>query len=165
MGKEYTEIDERIQKWISRQHMFFVSTAPGDTTGLINCSPKGLDSLRVLGPRTIAYVDTGGSGIETVAHLKDNGRITLMMCAFDGPPKIFRFYGKGEAVEPHHDEFEALLSEFPAVPAARNIIRISVERIIDSCGYGVPLYEFKSHRDSLSNYFSKQTEEDIWAYR
>lgn len=165
MGKEYTEIDERIQKWIARQHMFFVSTAPTDSKGLINCSPKGLDSLRVLGPRSIAYVDTGGSGIETVAHLRDNGRITLMMCAFDGPPKIFRFYGQGEAVEPHHEDFDGLLSKFPDMPAARNVIRISVDRIIDSCGYGVPLYDFKSHRDSLSNYFDKQTDEDIWAYR
>ena len=165
MGKEYTAIDERIQKWIGRQHVFFVATAPGNSDGLVNCSPKGLDCLRVLGPRTMAYVDTGGSGIETVAHLKDNGRITLMLCAFDGPPKIFRFYGKGEAIEPHHEEFDTLLAEFPAMPAARNIIRIDVERIIDSCGYGVPLYEFKSHRDSLSNYFDKQSEDDIWAYR
>ena len=165
MGKEYTEIDERIQKWMARQHMFFVSTAPSSSDGLINCSPKGLDSLRVLGPHALAYVDTGGSGIETVAHLKDNGRITLMMCAFEGPPKIFRFYGRGIAVEPHHDEFDELLAQFPDMPAARNIIRIDVERIIDSCGYGVPLYEFQSHRDSLPNYFSKQSDEDIQAYR
>lgn len=165
MGKEYTEIDERIQKWMARQHMFFVSTAPTAADGLVNCSPKGLDSLRVLGPQSLAYVDTGGSGIETVAHLKDNGRITLMMCAFDGPPKIFRFYGRGTAIEPHDAEFDTLLSRFPEVPAARNIIRIEVERIIDSCGYGVPLYEFRSHRDSLSNYFSQQSEADILAYR
>ena len=165
MGKEYTEIDDRIHKWIGRQQVFFVSTAPTASDGLINCSPKGLDSLRVLGPRSVAYVDTGGSGIETVAHLKDNGRITLMLCAFDGPPRIFRFYGKGDVIEPHHDDFESLLAEFPAMPAARNIIRIHVERIIDSCGYGVPLYEFKSHRDSLPNYFSNQSDEDILAYR
>ena len=165
MGKEYTEIDDRIHKWIGRQQVFFVSTAPTASDGLVNCSPKGLDSLRVLGPRSIAYVDTGGSGIETVAHLKDNGRITLMLCAFDGPPKIFRFYGKGDVIEPHHDDFESLLAEFPTMPAARNIIRIHVERIIDSCGYGVPLYEFKSHRDSLPNYFSNQSDEDILAYR
>jgi hypothetical protein len=165
MGKEYTEIDERIQKWMARQHMFFVSTAPSAGDGLINCSPKGLDSLRALGPRTLAYVDTGGSGIETVAHLKDNGRITLMMCAFDGPPKIFRFYGRGTVVQPHDNDFDELLSRFPEMPAARNIICIDVERIIDSCGYGVPLYEFQSHRDSLPNYFSKQSEADILAYR
>ena len=165
MGKEYTEIDERIQKWMGRQQMFFVSTAPSSADGLVNCSPKGLDSLRVIGPMQVAYVDTGGSGIETVAHLKDNGRITLMMCAFDGPPKIFRFYGKGRVLEPHDGDFDGMLSKFPAMPAARNIIVIDVERIIDSCGYGVPLYEFKQHRDSLPNYFSKQSEEDILKYR
>ena len=165
MGKEYTEIDDRIQKWMQRQQVFFVATAPSAADGLINCSPKGLDSLRVIGPRELAYVDTGGSGIETVAHLRDNGRITLMMCAFDGPPKIFRFYGHGTAVEPHDAEFESLLNQFPKPPAARNIIRIHVERIIDSCGYGVPLYDFRAHRDSLDNYFSKQSDEAILEYR
>jgi hypothetical protein len=165
MGKEYTEIDERIQKWIQRQHVFFVATAPSAADGLVNCSPKGLDSLRVIGPRELAYVDTGGSGIETVAHLRDNGRITLMMCAFDGPPKIFRFYGRGSSLEPQDEGFEALLEEFPAMPAARNIIRIQVERIIDSCGYGVPLYEFREHRNSLDNYFSKQSDESVREYR
>lgn len=165
MGKEYTEISDRLQEWIARQHVFFVATAPTASDGLINCSPKGLDCLRVLGPKRIAYVDTGGSGIETVAHLKDNGRITLMLCAFEGPPKIFRFYGKGNVVEPHDDAFDALLETFPEMPAARNIIVIDIERIMDSCGYGVPLYEFKSDRDSLGNYFAKQSEDDILDYR
>jgi hypothetical protein len=165
MGKEYTEIDERIQKWISRQKMFFVATAPNAPDGLVNCSPKGLDSLRVLGPHEIAYVDTGGSGIETVAHLRDNGRIVLMLCAFEGPPRIYRFYGKGTALEPHQDGFEEILARFPPMPAARNIIRINVEKILDSCGYGVPLYEFKQHRDSLPNYFASQSEEQILEYR
>lgn len=165
MGKEYTEIDERLQDWISRQKMFFVATAPSAADGLINCSPKGLDCLRVLGPHEIAYVDTGGSGIETVAHLRDNGRIVLMLCAFEGPPKIFRFYGRGKIVEPHEAGFDELLARFPPMPAARYIIRIEIERIIDSCGYGVPLYQFKQHRDSLPNYFSNQSEEDIVEYR
>jgi len=165
MGKEYTEIDERIQNWISRQHVFFVATAPDAPDGLINCSPKGLDSLRVLGPHEIAYVDTGGSGVETVAHLKDNGRIVLMLCAFDGPPKIYRFYGQGTVIEPHDEAFAGTLAKFPPMPAARNIIRIKVERIIDSCGFGVPQYDFRQQRDSLPNYFEKQTEEEILEYR
>ncbi len=165
MGKEYTEIDEWLQAWIGRQHVFFVSTAPTNPRGLINCSPKGLDCLRVTESKQLAYVDTGGSGIETVAHLKDNGRITVMMCAFDGPPKIFRFYGKGRVVQPHDEGFAALLAGFPTLPAARNIIVIDVERIIDSCGYGVPQYEFRQHRDSLGNYFCKQSEANILAYR
>ena len=165
MGKEYTEFDERLQDWIGRQHVFFVSTAPSAVDGLVNCSPKGLDCLRVTGPRQIAYVDTGGSGIETVAHIKENGRVTIMLCAFEGPPKIFRFYGLGHVLEPHDEGFEEMLAKFPEMPAARNIILIDVERIIDSCGFGVPLYEFKKHRDSLNNYFSKQSEEDISKYR
>lgn len=165
MGKEYTEIDEQLQKWIRRQHMFFVATAPLAADGLVNCSPKGLDSLRVLGPREIAYVDTGGSGIETVAHLRENGRIVLMMCAFDGPPKIFRFYGQGTAIEPQDELFAGLLEKFPPLPAARTIVHIAVDRIFDSCGFGVPLYEFRQHRDSLPNYFAKQSDEQIWKYR
>ena len=108
-----------------------MATAPSSPDGLVNCSPKGLDSLQVLGPRELAYADTGGSGIETLAHLKDNGRITLMLCALDGPPKIFRFYGQGTPVEPHDAGFDELAARFPDMPAIRNIIRIDVERIID----------------------------------
>lgn len=165
MGKEYTEIDERLQRWIERQNVFFVATSPLSSDGLLNCSPKGLDCFRVLGPRQVGYVDTGGSGIETVAHLKENGRIVIMMCAFEGPPKIYRFYGNGKVIEPHHDHFETMLGEFPAVPAARNMIVVDINRVHDSCGYGVPLYEFKSQRDSLGNYFANQNEDEIINYR
>jgi len=165
MGKEYTEIDAKVQAWIERQHMFFVATAPLAADGLVNCSPKGLDSLRVLGPNKLAYVDTGGSGIETLAHLRENSRIVIMMCAFDGRPNIFRFYGKGTAVEPHEADFAELLANFPQQPAARNVICIQVERIIDSCGYGVPLYDFRADRDSLANYFGEKSDEEIWEYR
>ena len=99
MGKEYQQIDERIQRWIERQRLFFVSTAPLADDGRINCSPKGLDSLRVLGPRRLAYADIGGSGIETVAHLKENGRIVIMFCAFEAAPLIVRLHGHGEVLE------------------------------------------------------------------
>ena len=165
MGKEYREIDERMQRWIARQHLFFVSTAPLAEDGMINCSPKGLDSLRVLGPKKIAYADTGGSGIETVAHLKENGRIVLMLCAFEGPPKIFRFYGRGRAVEPHEPEFGELLPRFPAMPAVRNFIVVDIDSIRDSCGYGVPLYEFRSERDSLKNWCDRKSKQELLAYR
>lgn len=165
MGKEYTEIDERIQKWIDRQHIFFVATAPLSSNGHVNCSPKGLDTFRVLGPTEIAYLDLGGSGIETVAHLKENGRIVIMMCAFEGPPMIYRFYGKGTAIEPHAKNFAELLDRFPDQPACRNIILIDIEKIVDSCGYGVPFYDFKEERPSLTNYFENQTEENITRYR
>lgn len=165
MGKEYTEISERIQKWIDRQRIFFVATSPLSPDGHVNCSPKGLDTFRVLSATEIAYLDLGGSGIETVAHLKENGRIVIMMCAFEGPPMIYRFYGQGTVIEPHADEFAELLSQFPEQPACRNIIRIDIEKIVDSCGYGVPFYDFKEQRPSLVNYFENQAEEDIIKYR
>ena len=165
MGKEYTEIDERLQKWIGRQHIFFVATAPLSATGLVNCSPKGLDSLRILGANELAYVDIGGSGIETVAHLKENGRIVIMMCAFDGPPKIYRFFGTGNVIEQHDARFAELLARFSEQPSARNIIEVSVERIIDSCGYGVPFYEFKKDRDSFANYYGSKTDQEIAEFR
>ena len=164
MGKEYTEIDERVQRWIDRQHMFFVATAPLEGDGLINCSPKGLNSFAVLGPRQIAYADVGGSGIETVAHVKQNGRITVMMCSFEGPPKIFRFYGEGRSLEAHEDGFAELASRFEGLPTIRNIVVVDVDRIIDSCGYGVPLYEYQGERDSLDNYFADKTEQDVHDY-
>lgn len=165
MGKDYTEIDERIQRWMDRQHMFFVATAPMDSDGLINLSPKGGDTLKVLGPRQLVYLDWGGSGIETVAHLKENGRIVLMMCAFDGPPKIYRFFGTGRPVEPHEPEFEELLAKFDEQPSVRNFIVIDVERIMDSCGFGVPEYDFRKHRESMKNWVSSKTPEEIAQYR
>ena len=165
MGKEYTEINPKLQAWIEQQHMFFVSTAPLAADGLLNCSPKGLDSLRVLDPHRMAYLDIGGSGIETVAHLKENGRIVIMMCAFTGPPKIYRFYGEGSVIEPQDEGFDDMLGKLPSLPAARNIIVIEVERIIDSCGYGVPLYDFQRDRDSMENYYGSKTEQEVSAYR
>jgi pyridoxamine 5'-phosphate oxidase-like protein len=165
MGKEYTDIDDRIQRWMSQQQLFFVSTAPLQADGHVNCSPKGLDSLLVLGPRQLAYVDVGGSGIETVAHLKENGRITIMLCAFDGPPKIFRFYGHGKVIEPHQADFATLLEKFPRQPSVRNIITIDVHRIFDSCGFGVPVYEFRKQRDSFDNYLADKSESFLHNYR
>ncbi len=165
MGKEFAEIDERIHNWIKRQKMFFVATAPLAADGLINCSPKGLDSLCVLGPKQLAYLDVGGSGIETVAHVRENRRIVIMMCAFDGPPKIFRFYGRGSVVEPQDGDFDGLLQRFPAQPSTRNIIVVDVECIRDSCGYGVPEYDFRRQRDSMHNWLESKTDEEMQAYR
>lgn len=165
MGKEYQEIDARMRAWIARQKLFFVATAPLASNGLINCSPKGLDSFRVLGPRQVAYADIGGSGIETVAHLKENGRIVIMMCAFDGPPKIFRFYGAGRVVESHQADFAGLAADFEDLPAIRNIVVVDVDCIRDSCGYGVPLYEFVDDRDSLPNWVNKKSDQELTDYR
>ena len=165
MGKDYTEIDARIQRWIERQSIFFVATAPLSRDGLVNCSPKGGDTLRVTGPRQLAYVDYGGSGIETVAHIRENDRITIMLCAFDGPPKIYRFFGRGTVLEPQDDGFEAMLKKFPEQFTCRNIIVVDVDRIMDSCGYAVPEYDFRKHRESMQNWVDARTEQDLQDYR
>lgn len=165
MGKEYQEIDARMREWIGRQKLFFVATAPRADDGLVNCSPKGLDSFRVLGPRQCAFADIGGSGIETVAHLKENGRIVIMMCAFDGPPQIFRFYGHGRVIEPHEADFAAFENAFGDLPTIRNVIVVDVDRIRDSCGYGVPLYDFRGNRQSLTNWVEKKSKQELRDYR
>src|SRR6185436_9879800 len=138
MAKVIPEIDARLAEFLAQQKVFFVATAPLSGDGRVNLSPKGLDSFRVLGPRSVAYLDQTGSGAETIAHLRENGRITLMFCAFEGPPKIVRLQGRGRAVEPQDAEFAALRERFPPEPLARSIIQIELERIADSCGFGVP---------------------------
>ena len=165
MGKEYTEIDEGLQRWMKRQHLFFISTAPLQGDGHINCSPKGMDGLVVSGPKQLMYGDVGGSGIETVAHLKENGRVTIMMCAFDGPPKIIRFYGTGSVIEPHQAGFMGLAEQFIDLPSLRNIIVIDADQIIDSCGFGVPMYDFRKQRDSFDNYLKDKDEAFLHNYR
>lgn len=165
MGKIHTEIDSNLTAWLQRQQMFFVSTAPLAGDGLINCSPKGLDTLRVLGPRTVAYLDLTGSGVETIAHLKENGRIVIMLCAFEGAPKIVRFHGRGEVLEPGHPEFQSLLEQFPRLPGTRAIIRVDVQRIADSCGFAVPQYTFEGPRDTLIRYAENRGEDGLEQYR
>src|SRR5437870_5345471 len=124
--------------------MFFVGTAPTAADGHVDISPKGLmETFRILGPREVAYLDFVGSGAETIAHLRENGRIVVMLCAFQGPPRIVRLYGRGEILEPRDHEFSRLRGLFPAEPAGRAIVHISITRIADSCGYGVPLYSFR----------------------
>ena len=152
MGKIYDSIDAKLADWIGRQAMFFVATAPG-RGGHINLSPKGpIESLRVLDPHTVAYLDIIGSGIETVAHLRQNSRICLMLCAFDGPPRVLRLHGRGSAFAAGSDEFRALAEGFDsnALPASehasRAVVRIDIERIADSCGYDVPLMEHRGGR-------------------
>jgi hypothetical protein len=156
MGKVFEQIDEKLAGFIEAQKMFFVATAPLSGDGLLNLSPKGLDSFRILGPRQVAYLDLTGSGIETVAHLRENGRVVFMFCAFEGAPRILRLQGRGQAFEPGEPEFEALRPRFPELPGVRSIIRADVERIADSCGWGVPLYDYKGQRDTLVR-FAEQT--------
>lgn len=149
MGKLYEQIDPALRGFIEAQRMFFVATAPLDATGHVNLSPKGLDTFRVLGPGQVAYLDHVGSGAETIAHLQENGRIVLMWCAFQGPPRIVRLHGRGEVLQPGSGEWERLRPLFPEHPPGRAVIRVAVERVSDSCGYGVPLYEFQADRSQL----------------
>jgi hypothetical protein len=165
MGKTHTEIDSRLRAFVERQHVFFVATAPAALDGHVNCSPKGLDTLRVLGPTTVAYLDYTGSGAETIAHLRENGRIVLMLCAFEGPPNIVRFHGKGEVIEPGDAEFASLLAHFQPTLIVRSIIRIEVERISDSCGYAVPLMRYEADRQQLTLWTEKKGEAGIETYQ
>ena len=162
MGKVYDEITEHQRAWIARQAMFFVATAPLSADGHVNLSPKGpIGSLAVLGPREIAYLDVYGSGSETIAHLRENGRICVMLCAFEGPPRILRLHGRGEVIRHDDPRFAELLQradfQDPSVPEARrSIIRVDVTRISDSCGYGVPLLRFEGLREHHALSVSKR---------
>ena len=165
MGKTFEAITPELTAWIERQKLFFVSTAPLSEQGLINLSPKGMDSFRVLGEQEVAYVDLIGSGVETIAHLKENGRIVVMFCAFDGPPKIVRIHGKGAVVEPHDSTYPELISQFPVYANARAIIRVRATRISDSCGFGVPLYSYEKDRSILLDWAGKKGPEGLEAYK
>jgi len=148
MAKTFDVIDEHLREWIARQSLFFVGTAPLAADGHVNLSPKGpIDTLRVLGPRRIAYLDVVGSGAETIAHLRENGRIVVMLCAFEGPPRIVRLHGRGRVLAP--DDPVAAEAGFEIAgpdEARRSVIDVEVTRIADSCGYGVPLLSYEGQR-------------------
>jgi hypothetical protein len=177
MGKVYAELDERLAKFISRQPVFFVATAPCLTEdgegGHVNLSPKGYrDTFAVLSPRRVAYVDLTGSGAETIAHLRQNGRITIMFCSFAKQAKILRIYGRGRVVLPGDADWAELAPRFAANAGEgadrrdrRSIIVVDVDRIADSCGYAVPLMELSSERDLLARNAERQSPEELAAYR
>jgi len=165
MGKVYPAIDEKLSTFIAGQHVFFVATAPLGSNGHVNLSPKGLDSFRILNDRTVAYLDFVGSGIETIAHLRENGRIVIMFCAFDGPAKIVRLHGRGRVIEPADLDFSALRSRFPNYAGVRSIIRIDCERISDSCGDGVPLFRFEGHRTRIQEWAETKGPEGLADYQ
>ncbi|HET7893220.1 MAG TPA: pyridoxamine 5'-phosphate oxidase family protein [Candidatus Sulfotelmatobacter sp.] len=165
MAKTYPEITQPLRQFIEAQSMFFVATAPLDAHGHVNLSPKGLDTFRILGPNTVAYLDIFGSGVETIAHLRENNRITLMFCAFQGAPKVLRLHGRGRVVEPHEAGFAELQAHFPIYVGTRAIIKIDVSRVSDSCGYGVPLLQFESHRRELPAWCLKRGTEGLKIYR
>lgn len=165
MGKVYDEIDNELRAFIEEQRMFFVATAPLDAAQHINLSPKGLNSLRILGPRQVAYLDYVGSGAETIAHLKENGRIVVMVCALHGPPKIVRLHGDGDVLEPTNAEYRRLRPLFPVHPAGRAIILISVRRISESCGFGVPIYRFERERNEMIDWADRKGADGLERYQ
>jgi len=179
MAQVYPELDERLIAFITSQPMFFVATAPclrpDGSGGHVNVSPKGYrDTFAVLGRLSVAYLDLTGSGAETIAHLRQNGRITIMFCSFDRAPKILRLYGTGRVVGQADPDWAALAAHFPGEPESclgtdrgnqRAIIEVSIDRISDSCGYAVPVMELTSERDLLTRWSERRGPEDLAAYR
>jgi len=161
MGQTYDRIDDKIAAWVQKQKMFFVASAPLSGDGLVNCSPKGGDTLRILDDRTLIYLEYAGSGVETIAHIRENGRMVIMLCAFEGPPKIFRFHGHGEAIGRDNPEFDILVKHYDQdLRGIRSIIKLTADRISDSCGYGVPVYDYQGDRPSTQN-FLDQTDDTM----
>src|SRR5438270_11648785 len=146
MAHLYEALDEKLIAFIRAQKMFFVATAPLAAEGSVNLSPKGYDSLSVIDERTVAWLDLGGSGIETHAHLRENGRITLMFCAFEGPANILRLHGRGETMAFDEPGFAEKLGLFPAFGRARGIVTVRITRVSESCGWGVPFFEYQGER-------------------
>jgi len=165
MGKVRAFIDDSTRKFIEAQPVFFVGSAPLNSGGHVNISPKGLDTLRVLGTVTVAYLDLTGSGIETISHLKENGRIVLMFCAFQGAPRILRLHGRGRVLESEQQEFRDLSARFPEHEGSRAIILVEVFRISDSCGYSVPLLKYEGNRNQLSAWANKLGADGLKKYR
>jgi Pyridoxamine 5'-phosphate oxidase len=165
MAKTHEQIDDRLTGWIRDQKVFFVATAPMAGDGHVNCSPKGGDSFQVIDPQTVAYQDLTGSGAETIAHLRENGRIVIMFCAFDGPPMIVRLHGRGEVVTPGHPDFASLVAQFPKNSGTRAVIRVKISRVSDSCGYAVPFFKYRGGRDTLDKWAETKGTAGLEEYR
>jgi predicted pyridoxine 5'-phosphate oxidase superfamily flavin-nucleotide-binding protein len=165
MGRELDVITPELTEFLEAQPVFFVATAPGSTDHHVNVSPKGFDSFRVLDENTVAYLDLHGSGIETVAHVRENGRITLMFCAFSGRPQIIRLQGQGTVIPATEPEAAPILDLMPPQPGARSVIRVDVARISSSCGYGVPLMDYVGERTLLTDWAAKHDVDGLAEYR
>lgn len=164
MGRQYEQITDRLAAFIAAQPIYFVATAPLAADGHINLSPKGADTLRIAGPNRVIYADLPGSAAETIAHLRDNGRITIMWCSFGAKPRILRIHGRGRPRFPGDDGFRELADLFPDLPSLRSIISIDVGRIADSCGYGVPRMDLIEPRSRLAEWVDGQTTEELAQY-
>lgn len=165
MADSHASITPDLADFIGRQRLFFVATAPLDADGHVNLSPKGHDTLRVLDESTVAYLDLTGSGVETIAHLRENGRITIMLCAFEGNPNIVRLYGRGEAVLPGDERFDDLASRFAPMPGTRAVILVEVDKVTTSCGYAVPQYAYEGERSRLHEWAETRGADGLVAYR
>jgi hypothetical protein len=167
MGRIYSSIDGQLGEWLSRQPVFFVATAPLGAGGHVNCSPKGnRGEFVLLDDHGVAYLDQTGSGVETIAHLNENGRIVIMFCAFSGPPRIVRVHGTGRVVLTTDEEFEALRTRLGGSRGVgdRSIVVVDVTRVSDSCGYGVPLMPFQEHRPTMDEWAERKGPDGIQAY-
>jgi len=165
MAKFHDSITDSIQEFIEKQHMFFVASAPLTANGHVNLSPKGLDCFRVLSPNKVGYMDLISSGNETSAHMHENGRITIMMCSFEGNPNILRLYGKGYTVLPNTPEWDELSPEFTIYPSTRQLIVMDVTTVQTSCGFGVPLFEYVGERDIHFEWAEKKGADGLIEYR
>ncbi|BFT68922.1 pyridoxamine 5'-phosphate oxidase family protein [Paenibacillus sp. P36] len=164
MGKSFEAILPEHEAFIAKQHIFFVGSAPLSGDGHVNLSPKGHDVLRIINANEVAYLDLTGSGNETSAHLEENGRITVMFTAFEGPPMILRLYGQGRVILPDTQEWEALAPMFTMLPGARQIIAVKVHEVKTSCGFSVPFYNYEGERNTLQKWAVNKGEEGLLAY-
>jgi hypothetical protein len=163
MGSVHESLDDKLVGWIGEQHVFFVASAPSEG-GHVNVSPKGHDAFRVLGPDRVAYLDLTGSGAETIAHTRENGRLTIMFCAFTGPPQILRLFGTGNAHPIGSPEFEALAPHFEMIVGARSIVELAIERVQTSCGYSVPFMDYREERPTLQQWAERKGDDGLAAY-
>ncbi len=164
MGKTYEKLDDKLIDFIKAQKLFFVATAPLSGEGHVNVSPKGYDSFAILDETTVAYADLGGSGIETHAHVVENGRITIMFCAFEGKANIVRLYGRAQAYDFNHPDFAELAALFPDLERLRGVFKVKLTRIADSCGWGVPFFSYEGERDQLKRWTTSR-DMDEWRER
>ena len=162
MAKFYPDINESLQNFIKEQKIFFTATAP--RKGRINLSPKGIDTFRCLDHKTVTYLDLTGSGNETAAHLNEDSRMTIMFCSFSEKPMILRLYGQGRVIRPRDKEWSTFYSYFTPVPGERQIVVLEIDSVQTSCGYGVPLYDFKEERQTLIDWASKKGEQGVHEY-
>jgi hypothetical protein len=162
MAKFYSDLDASLQNFIKEQKIFFTATAP--QKGRINLSPKGIDSFRCIDNKTVAYLDLTGSGNETSAHLNEDSRMTIMFCSFSDNPLILRLYGQGKVIRPRDKEWQTFYSLFKPLPGERQIIVLEVDSAQTSCGFGVPVYEFKEERKTLIEWANKKGAQGIYEY-